>query len=225
MKIIAIANSKGGVGRTTVAMVVASLMHRRGKRVVVFDMSTNQKATTWKQECTEDYPPVPFSVIPLLDLSAHQIKANVTSESNFYDCAILDTTADPLNISLSSALALADHLICPISLGGLELDAMPDFVAQIRAINTTRSAKHQLVGHVLLNTVKKSIEDDFFTELNSQAVKNTPELKMLKTYFPDRKYFYNLHEARTWTEGFKKPEGMTKLLDNLDSELKKILKV
>lgn len=60
MKTIAILNEKGGTGKSTIATNLATLLHRRGKRVVLVDADPQGTARDWRAASPEgaDLPPV-----------------------------------------------------------------------------------------------------------------------------------------------------------------------
>jgi len=71
--IIAIANSKGGVGKSTLAVHLAAWLHRQGHRVTLADCDTQQSSSQWIREasptvksiCLKD-PDTIISELPLL---------------------------------------------------------------------------------------------------------------------------------------------------------------
>lgn len=60
MKIIAVINEKGGSGKSTIATNLATLLHRKGKRVVLVDADPQGTARDWRAASPEgaNLPPV-----------------------------------------------------------------------------------------------------------------------------------------------------------------------
>lgn len=52
--IIAIANSKGGVGKSTLAVHLAAWLHKQGHRVTLADCDTQQSSSEWIREAAPD---------------------------------------------------------------------------------------------------------------------------------------------------------------------------
>lgn len=60
MKIIAVLNEKGGTGKSTIAANLTTLLHRRGRRVVLVDADPQGTARDWRAASPQnmDLPPV-----------------------------------------------------------------------------------------------------------------------------------------------------------------------
>lgn len=60
MKIIAVLNEKGGTGKSTIAANLATLLHRRGRSVVLVDADPQGTARDWRAASPQemDLPPV-----------------------------------------------------------------------------------------------------------------------------------------------------------------------
>lgn len=60
MKILALINEKGGVGKSTLATQLATALHRRGRRVVLIDADPQGTTRDWRAASPEgaDLPPV-----------------------------------------------------------------------------------------------------------------------------------------------------------------------
>ena len=54
MTVISIANSKGGVGKSTTAVHLAAWLHELGHRVILADCDTQHSSSQWIQEACPD---------------------------------------------------------------------------------------------------------------------------------------------------------------------------
>lgn len=79
MKIIAVLNEKGGSGKTTLAINLATALHRRGQRVVLVDADPQGSARDWRAASPEnaDLPPVVALDRPQLLSSISTLAADV----------------------------------------------------------------------------------------------------------------------------------------------------
>lgn len=79
MKIIAVLNEKGGTGKTTLAINLATALHRRGQRVVLVDADPQSTARDWRAASPEnaDLPPVVALDRPQLLSSISTLAADV----------------------------------------------------------------------------------------------------------------------------------------------------
>lgn len=117
MPVIVFANSKGGVGKSTSAVVLAQVLARRGASVSLIDADPNQPLSQWRQR---DAGRVPDNL---------QLVANVT-ESTVTD-AIDDAAArsafvivdleGSANLAVTYAIGRADLVLVPMQ--GSQLDA------------------------------------------------------------------------------------------------------
>src|SRR3954452_22548463 len=81
--IIAIANSKGGVGKSTLAVHLAAWLQRQGHRVTLADCDTQQSSSQWVREaapmvktiCLTD-PDAVYSEMPALHAQTDYIVAD-----------------------------------------------------------------------------------------------------------------------------------------------------
>ena len=166
MKVIAVANQKGGVGKTTTSVNVAASLAQIGKRVLLVDMDPQGNATmssgieknalelsvldllladTSLSECLVESPSGEFSVVPANgDLTAAEVE-------------LIDVEGKEkrLKEGLHQGAALFDFVLidCPPSLNMLTVNAM---VACDSILITMQCEYFALEGlSALLNTIRR----------------------------------------------------------------------
>jgi chromosome partitioning protein len=107
MKTVAIVAQKGGTGKSTLAVHLATAAIRAGKLAVVLDIDPHASAMTWRDLRPEDEGPAVQS-IPYSRLGA-VLKA---AEQHAAELAIIDTPAASENAGLE-AVRVADYVIIP----------------------------------------------------------------------------------------------------------------
>jgi chromosome partitioning protein len=111
-KIIAVANQKGGSGKTTVSMQLAGAIARRGNKVLVVDADPQGTATRWAASA-EDEHPFPASVVGLSAASA-KVHREVKKFIDDYNYIIIDCPPAADSPVPQSALLIADLVLVPL---------------------------------------------------------------------------------------------------------------
>ena len=111
-KIIAVANQKGGSGKTTVSMQLAGTIARRGNKVLVVDADPQGTATRWAASA-EDERPFPASVVGSSAASA-KVHREVKKFIDDYDYIIIDCPPAADSPVPQSALLIADLVLVPL---------------------------------------------------------------------------------------------------------------
>lgn len=140
MVIVAVANQKGGVGKTTVAMQVGAELSRR-HRVLVVDVD-RQQSTVWWAENARDRMPFDFAgsqhpnmLSRLRELRADYEFVLVDTPGSLEDTAVLETVLDA-----------ADYALVPVTPEPLAVDPT------LRTLSRLIEPRHLRHG-VLLNRV------------------------------------------------------------------------
>jgi chromosome partitioning protein len=129
--IIAIANSKGGVGKSTVAVHLAAWLHRQGHRVTLADCDTQQSSSQWIREaapgvkaiCLKD-PDTIISELPLLRQET--------------DYVVADGPGSLAEMS-RALLLVADKAIVPCKASMLEVRALDSATKVLRQSQQIRA--------------------------------------------------------------------------------------
>jgi chromosome partitioning protein len=115
MPVITFANTKGGAGKTTAVLLLATELSRMGHRVTVLDADPQY----WMSRWFDASPPIPgLSVTPYVtqaSVERHLEDARATSDYVLID---LPGARTPL---LAKAIGLSDHVLIPIQ--GCAMDA------------------------------------------------------------------------------------------------------
>lgn len=143
--IIAIANSKGGVGKSTVAVHLAAWLHRQGHRVTLADCDTQQSSSQWIKEaapgikaiCLKD-PDTIISELPLL-----------RQETDF---VVADGPGSLAEMS-RALLLVADKAIVPCKASMLEVRALDAATKVLRQSQQIRAGHPKAI--IVLSMVGK----------------------------------------------------------------------
>ena len=117
LMIIAIANSKGGVGKSTLAVHLAAWLHAQGYRVTLADCDTQQSSSEWIREAVPevkavrlDNPDVILNELPILAQDADFVVADGPGSQTETSRALLlraDLAIVPCKASMLEVRALA----------------------------------------------------------------------------------------------------------------------
>lgn len=144
--IIVVANSKGGVGKSTLSVHLAAWLHERGHKVILADCDTQHSSSEWLQEA------VPEIRTHRL-MNPDQILDSLPQLSRAADFVIADGPGS--NAETSRALLLrADFAIVPCKASMLEVRALAQATSVIRQAQDIRRGKPKAV--IVLSMVGKN---------------------------------------------------------------------
>lgn len=112
-KVITVFNSKGGVGKTTVAMNLAGTLGRRGAKVLVVDMDRQGTSTRWVSQAPDEKE-FPAQVTNLHQLGG-KMHRELRNKLPDFDYVIVDCPPAIESPAPSSALLVSDLAIIPFS--------------------------------------------------------------------------------------------------------------
>jgi chromosome partitioning protein len=115
--IITVANSKGGVGKSTLAVHLAAWLHEQGRKVTLADCDTQQSSSEWIREAVPevkavrlDNPDVILNELPILSQEADFVVADGPGSQTETSRALLlraDMAIVPCKASMLEIRALA----------------------------------------------------------------------------------------------------------------------
>ena len=115
-RVISIAQRKGGVGKTTLAVCVAGELKARGHDVALLDSDPQGSASRWAELGNLSFP---VSELVLGEQSVVTWAKEVQRVKA--DCVVIDTA--PNDRSLGAACAISDLVLVPCTPSGLDLEA------------------------------------------------------------------------------------------------------
>lgn len=138
MKLWAVANQKGGVGKTTTAVILAGLLAERGKRVVLVDLDPHASASAWLLSASTPgegvaalfagpgAPPVETLLEPAAQPGLQLLRASPALAALERRLATQPGMGRVLGEALGALQPCADHLVldCPPTLGLLLVNAL-----------------------------------------------------------------------------------------------------
>ena len=163
-KIITIANSKGGVGKTTTSIYLATLLSEYGS-VLLKDSDPQGSATEW----VEDIEDMPFD----FELTNQR----QMGKTKGYDFVVIDTPPQNSDI-IRTAIEVADILIIPTEPSGIELS---------RVFSLVDSSSKDIKKKVLLTKVLSNTNSFKYTK----ALLDEESIDYFDTYISRREGIKN----------------------------------
>lgn len=115
--IIGIINTKGGVGKTTSAIYMATALSNEGRDVTVIDLDRQGSASRWADLATDSGTPLPFPV----EVSNVGRLPRTIQRAGEGAVVIIDTPPGDTS-SIDAAIQAADFIVIPTQASMIEVD-------------------------------------------------------------------------------------------------------
>lgn len=146
--IISIANLKGGTGKSTIALALATTLHDAGHRVLIVDADTQGTCQQWAARASENG----FDGPPVVSMDARALARDLRQVGADYAVTIIDTPAR-LGPAARAAMVRADVVVLPVSPGAADVWALQE---TIEIFEEARSLRPDLRAVVVFNRANRT---------------------------------------------------------------------
>ncbi|MBD8893181.1 ParA family protein [Roseibium litorale] len=115
MPVISFANAKGGAGKTTAALLLATEIADRGKSVTIFDADPQKWISNWAE-----LPGLPRNISVVSQITPASLAEQIMDAAMACDYVIVDLEGTE-NLIVANALSVSDLVVVPIQ--GSSMDA------------------------------------------------------------------------------------------------------
>ena len=126
MRVILVANPKGGSGKTTLSINLAGYLASQGQRVAMLDLDRQKSASQWLA--------IRDAALPKIDLLRDGQKSGS-------DWLVIDSPAGLHGKNLERALKLAHKVVVPIAPSLFDIRASQEFLAALHAEKAVRKGQ------------------------------------------------------------------------------------
>lgn len=151
-KIIAVANQKGGVGKTTDSINLTDGFHRRGLKSILMDIDPQNTAVHWSAASGEEESGIPYPVANLA-AAGKNVHREIKKYINDYDVIVVDCPPSLEDPRTAVALLVCDVVVIPTSSAPADHWSSTEF---LRMIEQTQVRNPDLLPFWLFTKVVKN---------------------------------------------------------------------
>lgn len=178
--ITVLGGTKGGPGKTTIAVNIATALAAEGQRVLLIDADKQRTLAKWHARRVEAGHEPRITLVE----KRGKLQAAIGDLATHYDHTIVDVTGDD-NEEMRSAMTVADLLIVVLRASQFDAETLEEFTDVISAAKTFNPelTSRALFSQVPTNAFETETEDV------SEYVRDFPEVTALNSVIGNRKLF------------------------------------
>lgn len=217
MPVITFANTKGGAGKTTAVLLLATELARMGHRVTVLDADPQLWISRWADMSG---PMRNLSIIS--NVTTASLETHIRENKANTDCFIIDLpgTKNPL---LTMALGISDHVLIPVQGSAMDARGAAEVLEHIEFLDRKMGIK---IDHsVVLTRVNAMISTR--SMLVVKALMAEKNVRVLNTPIAERAAFRDVFDCGGTLEALDchKVSNVDKALENVRSFANEVLRL
>lgn len=215
MPVISFANSKGGVGKSTSALVLAQVLAFHNSSVTLIDADPNQPLKKWS---LRDPARVPDNLNIIADVDEDTI-LGVIDDASERDAFVIIDLEGSKNVAVSYAIGRSDLVLIPIR--GSQLDA-DQGAAVIQLIEREKRAFNREIDYAIMFSCASMIQARDVTHVRNQIKENN--IKILPVELMDRSAFRTIFQlgGSIYDLTDKEVSNPTKAITNAEAYAKSV---
>ena len=176
MKVIVVANPKGGAGKSTMSTNIAGYFASQGHQVMLGDADTQQSSKFWLSQRPETLPHIAtWDYLPDLVLTAKPPRGTTH--------VVIDTPGGINGWRLQEVIERADKVIVPVMPSVFDMQATNEFLLQLVNITANRPTQVAVVGNRIdARTISAANLRKFIESLDVQVL----------SYLRDTQYYLHM---------------------------------
>lgn len=180
-RIISVAHRKGGIGKTSITLHLATALATKKKlKVLVFDTDSQQSAVNYREHERKQFyngedPPYPIEAV-----QPKYLYDDIRHSFDKYDVIFIDVprlTEAAGDSQLTTALSYCDSILIPIVAGELEALSTINFVKLVQELAESKKGKFDFMYYGFLNKKNQRKENaeaiEFMKGLNVPMFEST----------------------------------------------------
>jgi chromosome partitioning protein len=172
--LIGIVNSKGGVGKSTVAVHLAVWLQDLGRRVMLVDADVQSSSSGWLSEVA---PEIPIARLQTAD----DILDQLPNLSASVDDVVIDGPGGLSEVS-RSILFVVDYALLPCGPSVLDLRAASDAIRVLRQAQAIRKGPPEAIFVPNKLQVRHRLSREFLDTARTLEIRASSGLRLLKAY-------------------------------------------